>query len=57
MKEHFINLLKCPNTNSDLKLTDPVYSSKNTIESGKLISSNEEYSYPIIKGIPRFSDK
>jgi len=56
MKEKFINILCCPKTKSDLKLKDQVYSSEGEIESGYLISKNNQYTYPIIKGIPRFVD-
>ena len=56
MKEKFIDILCCPKTNTNLKLKNPVYSSQGEIESGQLISENNEHSYPIIKGIPRFVD-
>lgn len=54
MKEKFIELLWCPNTNSDLHLLNPKYYKNGSIESGELSSKNGDFTYPIIKGIPRF---
>lgn len=56
MHKKFLHLLKCPNSNTDLKLIGEE-DEKGFIKEGLLISKDSKCKYPIINYIPRFVDK
>lgn len=55
MNPRFVEILCCPRTGSDLKLTNAVHYDNGTIKSGILMGSTR--SYPVIDGIPRFVEQ
>ena len=53
MKMELLELLRCPRTGQRLAL-DEEGGSASEIETGFLVSENEQHRYPVLKGIPRF---
>lgn len=53
MKENFLELLRCPQTKSFLKLESETYSGEEIIN-GFLINADGSCKYPIVNSIPRF---
>ncbi len=54
MHEKFLHILHCPKSRQNLILSVENRSASGLIESGTLTSQDGRFSYPIIKGIPRF---
>lgn len=54
MNPKFLKFLCCPNTKLSLSVKIFEIFKNGNIKSGKLINSNNTFSYPIINGIPRF---
>jgi len=57
MHPKFLDLLCCPKTGAGLSLEVEEVFADGSIKSGTLVTDSGEYSYPILKGIPRFVDK
>lgn len=56
MEDHYADLLVCPKTGLNLQLSVTERFADGTIKAGLLTALGNEASYPIINGIPRFSE-
>ena len=56
MKIQLLDLLRCPFSGQTLHFSSGSLIENNEIIQGHLCSEDEQYQYPIIKGIPRFVD-
>ena len=56
MTPYLLSILCDPKTKSKLRLENPIYLNDNYIISGELVSEIDNNHYPIINGIPRFTE-